>query len=205
MTHEVPSPIDLRQMADAREWASKAEQRPGRSEILDRIAEEAAARAPRQSRILELGSGPGVLAERILQRIHDARYTALDFSPAMHELARARLAPFTDRITFLERSFKAETWTDGLEPFDLVVTNQAVHELRHKRYAAALHRQVHGLLKPDGSYLVSDHVSGDGGLPNAELYMTADEQKRALSGAGFASVTRLMGQGSLVLHAALKV
>ena len=205
MSDDVESPIDLRLMADAREWAATAEQRPGRNEILNRIAEEAAQRTCRSPLILELGSGPGVLAERILQRIPDARYTALDFSPAMHVLARTRLANFLDRIAFLERSFKLETWTEGLQPFDLVVTNQAVHELRHKKYAEKLHRQVRGLLKQDGSYLISDHFSDPGGLPSTELYMTMDEQIQALLGAGFVSVDRIVSKGSLVLHLARRV
>ena len=201
---DVPSPIDLRRTSDARDWAAKAERRPGRGEILERIAEEAARLAPAICRVLELGSGPGVLAERLLRRLPQARYSALDFSPAMHDLARARLAPLLERVAFLERSFKSEAWSEGLADFDLVVTNQAVHELRHKRHAPALHRRVHGLLKPAGGYLVSDHFSDPGGLPNAALYMTKAEQKDALLAAGFARVERLAVAGSLALHLARK-
>ena len=204
MPDDVPSPIDLRQLSDARDWASKAEQRPGRKEILDRIVDEVSKRGPHNPLILELGSGPGVLAERILRRIPEVRYTALDYSPAMHELARNRLQPFAGRIEFVERSFKSETWTEGLQPLDIVVTNQAVHELRHKRYAETLHRQVCGLLKHEGSYLVSDHFAGIGGVPNTELYMTKDEQESALRCAGFSSVDRIFSEGSLVLHLARK-
>lgn len=202
---DVPSPIDLRLMSDARDRAAKAEQRPGRGEILERIATEAAARTPPEGRVLELGSGPGVLAQRLLRRLPKARYTALDFSPAMHELARARLEAFLDRVTFLERSFRSETWSEGLAAFDLVVTNQAVHELRHKRHAQALHRQVRALLTAQGSYLVSDHFSDPGGLANAELYMTREEQKETLLAAGFARVERLAVAGSLSLHLAREV
>jgi predicted methyltransferase len=43
------------------------------------------------------------------------------------------------------------------------MTNQAVHELRHKRHARELHRQVARLLTPGGSYLVCDHFCGPGG------------------------------------------
>lgn len=201
---DVPSPVDLRRMDDARAWAARAEGRPGRAAILDRIAAEAAACGGAAPRILELGSGPGFLAQRILQCMPDVRYTALDFSPAMHELARARLADFLERIDFLERSFKSDDWTAGLQPFDLVVTNQAVHELRHKRYAATLHRQVYGLLRPDGSYLVADHCSGPGGLADTALFMSEAEQADALRQAGFTTVARLLRQGSLALHRARK-
>ncbi|MDP9335261.1 MAG: class I SAM-dependent methyltransferase [Actinomycetota bacterium] len=201
---DVPSPIEFREMTDAREWEASAEQRPGRSEILDRITHEAAQLTRPGDRILELGSGPGFLAQRLLQRLPDVHYTALDFSPAMHELARARLEPWAARVTFLERSFKSDVWPEGLEPFRLVVTNQAVHELRHKRHALGLHRQVLGVLAPDGSYLLSDHFNDPGGLENTELYMKRDDQITALHHAGFASVDRLAVAGSLVLHLARK-
>ena len=201
---DVPSPIEFREMDDARAWEASAEQRPGRSEILDRITEEAARLTRPGHRVLELGSGPGFLAHRLLQRLPDVHYTALDFSPAMHELARARLEPWAERVTFLERSFKSDTWHEDLEPVHLVVTNQAVHELRHKRHALGLHRQVLDVLAPGGSYLVSDHFSDPGGLENVELYMARDEQMAALLHAGFASVERLAAAGTLVLHLARK-
>ncbi len=204
MDRDVPSPIDLRQRDDARRWAAEAEARPGRAEIMDRIVEEAARVAGAETRVLELGSGPGFLAERLLRRLPEVRYTALDFSPAMHALARDRLARFVERVTFLQRSFRSADWIDGLEAFDLVVTNQAVHELRHKRHAETLHRQVLGLSSQAGSYLVSDHFYGPGGLTNQELYMTQDEQQQALESAGFDPVERLLVRGSLVLHAARK-
>ncbi|MCY6380241.1 class I SAM-dependent methyltransferase [Hoeflea prorocentri] len=204
MPNDIPSVIDLRKMDDARNWASKANTRPGRDEILDLIAEETRARASNSSVILELGSGPGFLAERLLSRIDNVNYVALDFSPAMHVLARERLRRFAGRVTFVERSFKSDRWTDGLGPFDVVVTNQAVHELRHKMHATALHRQVRAILKPAGFYLVSDHFHGEGGAQNKDLYMTVTEQTASLRDAGFSSVQKIASAGSLALHCAEK-
>jgi hypothetical protein len=65
---DVPSPIELREMTDARKWEASAEQRPGRSEILDRFTQEAAQLTRPGDRILELGSGPGFLAQRLRVR-----------------------------------------------------------------------------------------------------------------------------------------
>lgn len=202
MIQDVPSAIDLRELADARKWASSAERRPGRNEMLNRIVDEAEASAPDAPRILELGSGPGFLAQRVFRRLPTARYWALDFSAAMHALARKRLAAHADQLTFLVRNFKSDDWTNGLQPYDLILTNQAVHELRHKNHAEALHRQVLGLSKPTGAYLMSDHFSDPGGLSNAELYMTLDEQAEALARAGFARVDRVAVEGSLALYRA---
>ncbi len=203
MTLDVPSPIDLRLMADAREWESTAlSKRPWRTDFFAAFA--AAIRTapmPAQS-ILELGSGPGFLAQHLLTALPAVSYVALDFSPAMHQLAVERLGVLASRVQFLERSFLDADWSHGLGPFEVIVTNQAVHELRHKRHAATLHTQARELLAPGGVYLVCDHFAGEGGMTNDQLYMTVVEQHQALVSAGFVGVEQLLLKGGLVLHAA---
>ena len=88
----------------------------------------------------------------------------------------------------------------SLGPYDAVVTNQAVHELRHKGHAPGLHVAVKGILRPGGTYLVSDHFLGAGGLPNDQLYMTVAEHREALLNAGFSEVQQVATAGSLVMH-----
>jgi SAM-dependent methyltransferase len=194
---DVPSPIDFRDPAHAREWASKAMVlRPWRTEIFARIAGELAVSGA--MRVLELGSGPGWLAERVLAERPEIDYVALDFSPVMHELARDRIG---ERARFVVRDFLAADWADGLGRFDAVVTMQAVHELRHKRRAVALHAQVRALT---ARYLVCDHARA-----GSSLYMTTDEQVRALRDAGFATITELAawpardGRDAMVLYGAI--
>jgi SAM-dependent methyltransferase len=200
MTIDVPSPIDLRLMDDARPWAETAlARRPVRPEIFDAFAREIGD-GPR--RVLELGSGPGFLADHLLRANPELHYVALDFSAAMHQLAAERLGERAARVTFVERSFREPAWVEGLGPFDFVVTNQAVHELRHKDYAAALHAQVKSLLAPAGRYLVCDHFLGEGGLSNDQLYMTVAGQCEALVRGGFSSVEEVMVKGGLALHRA---
>jgi SAM-dependent methyltransferase len=200
---DVPSPIDLRTMEDARPWAASAlAKRPVRPEFFARFASAIAEALPQEARVLELGSGPGFLALHLLEALPRIRYDALDFSPAMHALARARLADAASRVRFIERSFREPDWTTGLGPYDAVVTHQAIHELRHKRHAEALHRQVRALLRPQGLYLACDHFVGEGGMTNDALYMTIDEQRHALERAGFGEVRLLLSKGGLALHQA---
>ena len=120
----------------------------------------------------------------------------------MHDLARATLGRRAADVRFVERSFKEPNWSQGLGYFDAVVTNQAVHELRHKRYASQLHAEVKEILKPDGAYLVSDHFFGKGGLTNDQLYLTVSEQRDALLNAGFSEVRKVAAAGTLVMHCA---
>jgi predicted methyltransferase len=83
-----------------------------------------------------------------------------------------------------------------------VITHQSVHELRHKRHAPALHSRVLQVLRPGGLYLVCDHFAGEGGMGNTALYMSLDEQREALQGAGFVAIEALWVHQGLALHAA---
>ena len=107
MIHDVPSPIDLRLMSEAREWESTAmSKRPWRSEFFAEFAAAIKAAPIPVSRVLELGSGPGLLAEHLLNALPSVSYFALDFSRAMHQLAETRLGPLSARVQFVERSFR---------------------------------------------------------------------------------------------------
>jgi SAM-dependent methyltransferase len=198
--HDVPSPIDLREPGDAQAWARDAStKRPWRREYFLRFAAELKALGRPFPRVLELGSGPGELADTVLHEVPGLRLVALDFSDAMHDLARARLANKEGRMTFVTRNFLETGWADGLGRFDAVITNQTVHELRHKRRAAALYTQVRSLLLPDGVFLLCDHVAGDGGMRDTALYMTPDEQHEALGEAGWSSTQTLRHDHGLLL------
>lgn len=199
---DVPSPIDLTNPKDAAEWESTAMQRrPARAAFFERFAAEIAAK-PGPVKILELGSGPGFLAAHLLERLPQVTMILLDNSHAMHALARERLGELASRARFVAANFKEPDWPDRLGSFDFVVTLQAVHELRHKRHAAGLHRQARSVLAPGGTYLVADHYLGAGGMANDSLYATVAEQQSALREGGFAEVTELLRDGGLVLHRA---
>ncbi|MEY4560896.1 MAG: hypothetical protein RLZZ618_173 [Pseudomonadota bacterium] len=200
---DVASPIDLRDPADALDWEQTAMvKRPWRADFFVRFSEALGGVSPPVQRVLELGSGPGFLAEHLLSTHPALKAVLLDFSTPMHALARARLGPLASRAEFVTRSFKDPDWAESLGLFDAVVTNQTVHELRHKRHAAGLHAQVRSLLRPGAIYLVADHHCGDGGMTNNDLFMTVAEQHEALLDAGFTRVDGLLQHGGMVLHAA---
>jgi ubiquinone/menaquinone biosynthesis C-methylase UbiE len=204
MIVDVPSPIDLRLMADAKEWEQTAiEKRPWRTAFFERFSAEAQSLSSSIKHVLELGSGPGFLAEHMLQALPDIEMVLLDFSASMHQLAQERLGKMAGRVKFVERSFKQADWSEDLGKFDCVVTNQAVHELRHKRHAVTLHTQVRSVLNEGGIYLVCDHYAGEGGMKNDQLYMTVDEQRQALQSSGFQQIEQVMSLGGLVLHRAV--
>ncbi len=203
MTLDVPSPIDLKNIIHAKEWADTALiKRPYRTEFFKEFSKFIVNSNISNPRILELGSGPGFLAKHVLDTIEDVTYVALDFSNAMHQLAKERIGKRSSKVEYLERNFREVNWVNGLEAFDFIITNQAVHELRHKSYAVQLHKQVKSLLKTDGQYLLNDHYYGEDGMSNNELYMTREEQLQSLVSAGFTNIQTLLIKGGMSLYVA---
>jgi cyclopropane fatty-acyl-phospholipid synthase-like methyltransferase len=187
--------------AEAAAYGEAADRaRPWRARIRDHIAARVATLAP-GARILELGSGPGLLAHRVLQRCPNVEtYTLVDFSAPMLALSRERLAAFP-AASFVLASFRSEDWTRRAGgPFDCVVSMQAVHELRHKRHARRLYEQVHHILAVPGLFLVCDHTPFDDSEKSIALYMTEQEQQQALVDAGFANVHVDLATNGLILY-----
>ena len=173
---DVPSPIDLRQAADAHAWAREADaKRPWRESIRAAFAHELAG----ARRVLELGSGPGFLAELVLRQCAVESYTLFDFSRPMLELSRERIGAHP-AASFVLGDFKEPGWAAAFAPFDAVIAMQSIHEIRHKRHVPELYREIFEVLVPGGQLLVCDHEPGD-----PQLYATLAEQLAALHSAGF--------------------
>ena len=190
----------MRDAAQASCWADVAdERRPARKRFKALIATEAARLLPSGGSVLELGSGPGFLAQQVMETRPDAVYTLLDWSDAMHDLARQRLGTLAARADFVTANLKQDGWEAGLGTYDLVITLQTVHELRHKRHAEGLHRAVRRRLRPGGAYLVCDPYAGPGGMEDRNLFMTVEEQFAALAAAGYASSESVLEADGLVL------
>ena len=199
---DVPYGNDWDSATEAAAYGDAADKaRPWRSEIRDHIAARVATLAPR-ARVLELGSGPGLLAHRVLQQCPNLEtYTLMDFSEPMLALSRERLAALP-AASFVRASFKSEDWTRRVEGrFDCVVSMQAVHELRHKRHARRLYEEVHQILAVPGLVLICDHTPFDASPKSIALYMTEQEQQQALADAGFANIHVELAMNGLMLYA----
>jgi SAM-dependent methyltransferase len=202
---DVPSPIDFRDPAQARRWELETiRTKPWRPRFFAAFVASLHAHFHAPFSVLELGSGPGHLAEQILRGCSVSRYVALDFSPAMHALAQLRLADFPGRVEFMEMDFRDAHWTAHIGPFQAVVTMQAAHELRHVRYLPAFLDQVRACLVDGGMLLYCDHHS-DGARPKQPaLYLPREGQAAALRAAGFAGVREVLDIDGMALYAAVK-
>lgn len=101
--------------------------------------------------VLDLGTGTGETARRILARYPGARLTGVDESPVM--LAAARIVVGPEPLLLVARL------EDPLPPgpYDLVTSALAVHHLDPQE-KADLFRRVARVLRPGGRFVLADVV-----------------------------------------------
>lgn len=205
---EVPSDHDFFDPAYVKHWSdSIARYRPERKKLFKAFAAEAARMKKKDAlSVFELGCGPGFLAEALLESCDIARYTLVDFSPEMLKLSRSRLENFTDQVVFIQANFKKENWTDAVPlGFDLIVSLQAVHELRHASRIPKLYAQLYELLVPGGRILICDHVnSASRSAHRAAHFMTVEEHLSTFKEVGFINPGEICRATDLSLMAAEK-
>jgi len=119
----------------------------------DRLQDEtSAATGVGAKSVLELGTGTGETAQRVLDRHPEAQLVGIDASPGMVEVARVSLP--SDRVKLLIGRLE-DPLPEG--SFDLVVSALAVHHLEGTG-KADLFRRIAGRLDPAGRFVLADVV-----------------------------------------------
>ncbi|MFB7530217.1 class I SAM-dependent methyltransferase [Streptomyces sp. NPDC056178] len=117
--------------------------------------------APKVRRVLDIGSGPGVISCLLAQVFPEAEVVAVDGTPALLERTRARAQRLGlgDRV----RARHADLPDDlaGLGEADLIWAGNALHHMGDQRAALA---GFAGLLRPGGTIALVE-----GGLPPRQL------------------------------------
>ncbi len=117
------------------------------------FAERALRALPPGGRILDLGTGPGLIPVHWAVRRPDAAVTAVDLSPSMLELARARAGRrgVAGRVRFLMADARG-TGLPGAS-FDVVACHYVLH---HFQDPIPLLREAERLVRPGGVVLIRD-------------------------------------------------
>ena len=159
-------------------------------------------------RVLDIGTGQGLLAALLLDAFANTTAIGLDASEPMREVANQRMAAYGDRFQFVMGDFvSGELPADARGPFDVVVSSRAIHHVP-TRAKQRLYGAIYQALAPggavfnlDGARPAEDELSAvyraAGGLPprarpdeeyarlTNHYFETLDEQLDLLRGAGF--------------------
>jgi tRNA (cmo5U34)-methyltransferase len=152
-------------------------------------------------RILELGTGTGETARRVLEHHAQAALVGIDESESMLEHARRALPARTD----LHVARLQEPLPEG--PFDLVFSALTVHHLDSGE-KADLFRRVADVLRPRGRFVLGDVVvpirDEDAVTPLSEGFDLPDpveDQLDWLTAAGFAAQVAWVWKDLAVIRA----
>ena len=107
--------------------------------------------------VVDLGAGSGIFLERALTAWPNARGVWIDSSEPFRTVARRRLDPFEDRVTYVVAPIE-EDWQGIVPgPVDLIVSMSAIHHLTREEKRRLYERCYH-LLQPGGWLFNTDEM-----------------------------------------------
>ncbi|MGC2289968.1 MAG: class I SAM-dependent methyltransferase [Thermoplasmata archaeon] len=161
-----------------RRWDEQQEavlpNRERRFHVMLDVLEATVGRSPR---VLDLGSGPGSLSLRILERLPRARCVAVDYDPVVLRIGQGALGSFGGRLTWVDAKLGASGWTKRLPKgkYDAAVSTTALHWLPPPSLRR-VYRDLGGLLRPEGIFLNGDHLAW--GSEDPRLLRLAERVRR---------------------------
>jgi SAM-dependent methyltransferase len=151
---------DLESQQDIIKWVAELNQdRPERSKIKQHIVVQLKLLPFNPLQGIELGFGPGHLAEQLLAEIPRLRYTGIDSSELLYGYARDRLTAFGSRATLVKADLNQNRWLELLpDPAHAIVSMQSLHDLGGEDQVNRIYALAQSLLAPGGLFLNADLV-----------------------------------------------
>lgn len=120
--------------------------------------------------VLDLGCGPGGLANRVKAALPGARVVGVDFDPVLLELGRETVA---DGVALLDADLRRPGWSDGIASgtVDVVVSATALHYLPADTVAAVV-AEAADTLRPGGVLVDFDTLLADPRQPRLAALVT---------------------------------
>lgn len=116
---------------------------------------------PETRLVLDVASGPGGFLATVLEVFSDAHGVWFDASRTMEEAARANLARFGSRVSYVVGDLTEIAQVGSLGTFDLVMSSRATHHLMVTDLAR-FYQQAASLLSSDGWLANVDSMSEAG-------------------------------------------
>ncbi len=126
------------------------------SDFMDKpFAKKVLGLCPVGARVMDIGSGPGLIPILMVASRPDLKVTGTDISPAMIDLARkeARRRGIDDQVDFQEADAKSLPFNDA--SFDVVICHSVLHHFSDPVPAL---NEMHRVLRPSGYLLLKDLI-----------------------------------------------
>jgi SAM-dependent methyltransferase len=144
------------------EWADRFVPTPERLELFNVILSELKSHIPQNGCVVELGIGPGYLANHLLQAMPDIRYFGVDFSRPMLDIARQRLNQHSTRVGYIQTDIVQESWWTGIPmPVNAIVSTWALHDLGSEESIEVVYKNCAQVLQQGGILLNGDFIKPD--------------------------------------------
>lgn len=145
----------------AQEWAAKDKARAAEREAqLQAAVKWLSVSVEGRARVMDLGSGSGTVAQRLLASFPEMEVICVDASEPMLAMARERLAMFAQRVSFFQSDLSQQGWTAALpKELDAVVSARAIHNLRKLKPIEKVYCGVCDLLRPGGVFFNIERVN----------------------------------------------
>ena len=159
MTEVIGARHDFCDSNYSQEWADRFGPTPERERLFSKIIEQLSLADLVYPHILELGVGPGYLAERLLGNISYVSYIGIDFYEPMLQFAAKRLSRHSQRVGFIQADLLDDGWTELVEtPIGAIVSTWALHDLGGEDQIVSVYRRAKDLFPEKGLLLNGDFV-----------------------------------------------
>lgn len=141
---------------------------PTRTRRMDELLQVLSAHFRGPFTVLDLGSGPGTLTARVLDRFPGSRVVAVDTDPVLLRVGAEALHRYIKRTAWVLADLREKSWSSALPArrFDAAISSLALHWLEEGEIRA-LYRSLRPLLRSggllvNGDFLPSSQLEGPG-------------------------------------------
>ena len=143
-------------------WADRFVPTPERLQLFNIILSELKSRIPANGCVVELGIGPGYLADHLLSVMPGIQYYGVDFSSPMLDIAKQRLKSHSDRVTYVQADLVKDNWWAGIPaPVNALISTWALHDLGSQENVEVVYKDCAQVLQDGGILLNGDFIKPD--------------------------------------------
>ncbi|MEM7372401.1 MAG: class I SAM-dependent methyltransferase [Bacteroidota bacterium] len=143
----------------AEEWSNKFSPTKDRINLFQLILDNIDIHKEQTKQVLELGIGPGYLAEYILKRRNDIVYEGLDFSRPMLNIASKRLESNKNEKRYTQVDLTDSSWKNRIKTNPgTIISTWALHDLLSKENIFNVYRVAYEVLPNQGKLINGDFI-----------------------------------------------